>query len=224
MQRVAQIPFDLPVRPSLGREDFLVAPSNHMAVKFIDAWPAWPMHALVLFGPKASGKTHLAAVWQARTQACDISDVQDFNMLSYDKNPTHVVVDNLEDIILRHQEEQLFHLYNSVRENNKAILIISEKSPSALSFTLPDLASRMRASTAVEINPPDDVLLKGLLVKLFYDRQIKISPNVISYLVTRMDRSFTAARDLVAAIDSKAMAEQRAVTIPLIQGLLDMKR
>ena len=64
-----QLAFDLPARPAMGREDFLVASCNRDAVGWIDRWPEWPYPCMVLYGPPGSGKTHLARVWQQRAGA-----------------------------------------------------------------------------------------------------------------------------------------------------------
>ncbi|MGB8274330.1 MAG: DNA replication protein, partial [Alphaproteobacteria bacterium] len=68
-----QLPLDLPHRPALGLEDFLVAPCNVGAVRWIDRWPDWPGPVLAITGPSACGKTHLAHVWQARSGAAMLS-------------------------------------------------------------------------------------------------------------------------------------------------------
>jgi len=47
----------------LCRADFIVVPANAQAVTFLDSYPHWPAPAVTLFGPPASGKSHLAAVW-----------------------------------------------------------------------------------------------------------------------------------------------------------------
>ena len=60
---MTQLPLDLGHLPALGWDDFLVAPSNQAAVSWLDRWPRWPGHALSLFGPAGSGKTHLAHVF-----------------------------------------------------------------------------------------------------------------------------------------------------------------
>ncbi len=85
---------------------------------------------------------------------------------------------------------------------------------------LPDLVSRLAAVPTVEIGPPDDILVTQVLVKLFADRQIEVGPEVVSYLVTHMERSFDAARELVAAADTAALAGKRAVTVPLVREVL----
>ena len=54
---------------AMGREDFLVSPSNADAVAWIDRWPDWPGPALVIVGPPGSGKTHLGQVWRQQAGA-----------------------------------------------------------------------------------------------------------------------------------------------------------
>ena len=58
-----QLALEFPHRPSLGREDFMVAGCNKEAVGTIDLWPAWPYFAICIYGPEGCGKTHLANVF-----------------------------------------------------------------------------------------------------------------------------------------------------------------
>jgi chromosomal replication initiation ATPase DnaA len=69
--------------------------------------------------------------------------------------------------------------------------------------------------------PPDETLIGAVLVKQFADRQIKVEAAVISFLVARMERSFEMAGRLVAALDAAALAEKRAITLPLATRVLE---
>ena len=88
------------------------------------------------------------------------------------------------------------------------MLIASETDPAHWNVALPDLASRLKALPVARLDPPDDALLRGVLVKLFADRQLAVEEPVISYLMLRMPRSLDAARALVAEIDRLALVEQ----------------
>ena len=88
-------------------------------------------------------------------------------------------------------------------------------------ISLPDLASRLRAAPAVAIGPPDEALLGALLVKLFGDRQLVVAEDVIRYMLAHMERSFAAARALVAALDERSLEQHRAITIPLVRAVLE---
>ena len=101
------------------------------------------------------------------------------------------------------------------------MLITASRPPRDWGLSLPDLQSRMDAMASVRITPPDDSLLAAVLVKLFNDRQLTVSPQLIDWLVTRMDRSMGTARKLVAALDARALAEGRKITRALAAEVLD---
>lgn len=220
--RAQQIPFDLIHRPAQGREDFLVAASNQDAVNWIDRWPNWGAPALIIHGPAASGKTHLAAVWKEKTKATFI-DTESLGKDSADKiaqTAQHLVIDHVDPWFGDKQAETtLFHLYNIMKEEGRTLLVTSRIAPAHADFIVPDLASRLRAAPLATILPPDDALLSAILIKLFADRQLQIGHDVLNYILPRMERSFSAADALVAALDQRALAEKRAISIPLARAV-----
>ena len=216
-----QLPLDLGHEPSLTRDDFMVAPCNQVAVHWVDRWPDWPTHAMILIGPPAAGKSHLARIWAARSGARFITPGEIESVLNRGDTPGPLVLDQADLLIGdKESESALFHLYNFTKEQRTHLLLPMRAAPFALSFTVPDLASRLRSVLTIAIEEPDDDLLSALLVKLFHDRQIDVSEDLIRYLVPRMHRSFAAARDLVERADALAMARQSPVTIPLMRELL----
>lgn len=218
-----QLPLDLGHRSASGREDFLLAPCNSDAVAWIDLWPEWPAPALILHGPESCGKSHLAAVWAdgakalrvdpARLAASDARDVW--------KDRTGCVLDGADVCIGdRAAETTLFHMYNMAKDEGRTMLVTFRTAPIRQEFTLPDLASRLRAAPAAMIQAPDETLLAALLVKLFADRQLQVNEDVIQYILPRMERSFAAARDIVQRADSEALANKRNISVPLIREIL----
>lgn len=218
-----QIPFDLGHRTAMGREDFLIAPSNEDAVAWIDLWPEWPAPALILYGPVASGKSHLAAVWgEISGAACVHPDsLNDSSIRSIADAAKHVILEDADNLIGNVEGEKgLFHLYNLFKEEKRSILITLSEPPVRRAFTVPDLASRLRAAPAVAIREPDDVILGAILVKMFNDRQLRVGADVIKYILLHMERSFEEARRVVQEADSRAMIEKRAVSVPLLRDIL----
>lgn len=206
-----QLPFELPQREAVGRDDFLVTPSNEAAVRLIDEWPHWPTHGAVLVGPAGAGKSHLTRVWQAAS----LAEIVPAGAISKETVPQLFVRKAicLEDVRRGSFDETgLFHLLNLARQEGGHVLLTSEDEPSAWAVQLPDLRSRLAALPVVRILPPDDALLRGVLVKLFTDRQIAVDEPLISYMMLRMPRSLAAARDLVALIDREALAAKAEVT------------
>ena len=215
-----QLPLALELRPALGRADFMVADCNREAVSWIDHWPDWPVPALCLYGPRGSGKSHLAEVWRARSAALSVSghDLVGANPDVLLGDATGLVI---EDADLGLDETVCFHLYNMLKERGGHLLMTAQQPPARWKVDLPDLKSRLGAALVCEISPPDDGLMVGLLIKLFADRQMAPSPQIIAYILPRIERSFVALTDLVAAIDRQALAQKRAVTLPLVRSVMD---
>ena len=216
-----QIPLDFAFRTAQGRQDFLVSAANADAVAWLDRWPDWAGHFMLLAGPVGCGKTHLTHVWGAQSKAARIScddlraiDISDLNMLTQG----NVILENVEKGI---DENKLFHLYNLIKENGTYLLMTSRFNIPEWEIGLPDLVSRLGTVQIARIGEPDDVLFASILLKLFSDKQIQITPDVVQYLVTRLERSFAAAMNIVTALDSLSLAEKRKVTIPLIKAVLD---
>jgi chromosomal replication initiation ATPase DnaA len=216
---MTQLVLDLGHRSASGEADFLVAPSNEAAVGWIDRWPDWPAPALVLHGPPGCGKSHLAAIWRGRSGATPIAA----DALAVEAVPAllgaagAVVVDRAETAA----EQPLLHLYNLLAERRGHLLLLAGAPPARWNLRLPDLRSRLLGAPSAAMLPPDDALLGGLLVKLFADRQVAVGQEVILFLLSRMERSSEAARRLVEALDHEAMAEGRAITVPLARRAIE---
>ena len=220
--KAGQIPLPLPHRPSLGGEDFLVAPCNADAVRWIDLWPDWPGPTLAVVGPAGSGKTHLASVWAATSGArfIDPGELARPQWVS-ETGDGALIIDDAHLLMGDGACEQaLFHLLNQVHGSEGRLMLTGDVPPARWPVSLGDLRSRLGAIPVAEIGLPDDGLMAALLVKLFADRQIHVAADVIRYLVARMERSFEAASLVVAAIDRRALAAGRAVTIPLVRDVL----
>ena len=219
-QKPQQIPLDLPHREAYGREDFLISPSNEEAVKWIDLWPEWTAPVLILYGAEASGKTHLSYVWQEKSEALrlPIKDLPDVDLARIFARNHALIIEDVDRAIGDSELEiALFHLYNMAKENKKTVLLTAPVVQSQWDFVLPDLRSRLCAAPSVSIHAPDDDLVKLVLVKLFYDRQLEVSSEVVDYILPRIERSFSFVRQLVEKTDKIALAEKKGVTIPVIK-------
>lgn len=188
-----------------------MASSNQNAVALVDQWPQWPTFGAVISGPPGSGKSHLATVWQHVAGAESVSTRE----LQVEQVPhlllaPALVIEDVDAGCLN--ERALFHALNMARETGRSILLTATKPPEGWGIQLPDLLTRIRLFPHAAILPPDDALLRGVLVKLFADRQIAVDEALVSYLVNRMPRSLAAARTIVAAIDSRALEEGADVT------------
>jgi chromosomal replication initiation ATPase DnaA len=196
---------------SFARDDFLQGPANAAALSLIERWPDWPDRVMALVGPEGAGKSHLASIWAEASGA----RVMAAKLLGEIDPPAALATGTLvvEDLGVNSLDERaLFHLLNLAREERAYVLITARGSPAGLAVTIRDLASRLRSIPAVLLAPPDDTLLRSLIVKLAADRQLAIDETVVNYLANRIERSFSAARAAVARLDEEAMRLRRPVT------------
>jgi chromosomal replication initiation ATPase DnaA len=204
---------------SVTRDNFLEGPSNEAGLALIDAWPDWPNRVMLLVGPEGSGKSHLAAIWAEQAGARSTSA----HALTAAAVPGALATGALvvEDLKPSSCDERaLFHLLNLAREEQASVLITARTAPAVMEIELRDLRSRLRAVPVVLLLPPDDQLFRALFVKLCADRQLAVDESVVSYLATRIERSFAAARRAVELLDTEALRQRRPVTRALAAELL----
>lgn len=217
--RPRQLAFDLPLDSRHGIEDFLVGPSNEAAYGLVEAWPNWPESWLRLIGPAGAGKTHLAAIWARGAHAWTVpaSEIADDKVAHLISNGA-LVIENCDAGPF--DEAALFHLMNAIKARGGHLLLTARSAPDLWGVKVPDLLSRLRLAPGAIIGPPDDGLLRAVLVKLFIDRQLVVDTAVIDTLALRMERSFSAARLVVERLDRLALERGRRVTRPLVQEAL----
>lgn len=216
-RRSEQLPLHFIHDPASGRDDLLVSEKLAAAVAIVDDWPAWPSPVVILAGPVGSGKTHLAQIWKERAGARDIHPVAGSNASQIAAGGP-VLFEDAERS--GYDETELFHVINSVRQHGHTLLMTSRTWPMAWQVTLPDLKSRLKAATVVEIGEPDEELLAQVIVKLFADRQLYIDDKLVSYIVARMERSLGAAQMIVEKLDRLALARGTRITRPLASEVL----
>ena len=217
--RPRQLALALPHAESLTRDNFMEGSANAQALALIDAWPDWPNRVMMLVGPEGCGKSHLASIWAAEAGARSVAA----HTLTPDNVPDALttgalVVDDLDPASF--DERALFHLLNLAREDEAYVLLTGRTLPSVFPVDLRDLRSRLRAVSVVTLTPPDDQLFRALIVKFCADRQMSVDDSIVSYLATRIERSFAAARRAVELLDGEALRQRRPVTRALAAEIL----
>jgi chromosomal replication initiation ATPase DnaA len=209
-----QLLLPFPHAPGYDSRDFLPAASNQEALAWLDT--DWPERRLALWGPAGCGKSHLLHIWAERVGArmltgqalADLDGVPDSGALA------------LDDADTVGSEPLLLHLLNTARDRGLLVLLAGRMPPSRWPIRLPDLSSRLRAVTAVEIRPPDDDLLAALLMHLLADRQLTVAQPVQAWLLTRLPRSPAALRHAVECLDQASLAVGKAITRSLAAEVL----
>lgn len=179
-----------------GEADFIVSDANAAAVRHLEHWALWPVRAAMLVGPPKSGKSHLGRIFQKWSSGDVIDDAH------------------------RGDEVEIFHAWNRAQEQRRPLLIIAEEAPPQWEIGLPDLVSRLKATPVARIGAPDDALLAAVMSKQFHDRGLQPAPEVVNYILARIERSFAGITDVVGALDREALSAHRRLTVPLARDVL----
>ncbi|WP_411288845.1 chromosomal replication initiator DnaA [Phenylobacterium sp.] len=198
-----------------SRDEFVAGASNAQALAAVDAWPGWHGGCLALVGPQGVGKTHLARSWADSAKAL-VLDRAAPDIAAAAGRPVL-----LEDVDQGTPDEALFHLINLAQRPGGGLLLTARTAPAAWPTGLPDLRSRLNALLTTEIEPPDDVVLEGVLRKFFRERSIRPPEEVYAYLLRRISRSIPDAQEIVRKLDEAGDGELKPVSRVLARQILE---
>ena len=217
-----QLTIKMPNRLALGREDFMVNECNQEALDFIDSFYKSNIRTGVLIGPKGSGKSHLVNVFCKNIEIDKWKILQNFNLDIYkifEENDA-IIIEDIDLISSKSEEEHLFHCINLSKELKRILLLTSGTELSNINIKTPDLRSRLDSLQRIKILEPNDDLMNSLILKLFHDRQIIIKPNILIYLLKRIDRSYAGISEIISLIDNASLSKNKSISISLIKELL----
>ncbi|MBE7731634.1 P-loop NTPase family protein [Devosia faecipullorum] len=206
---IRQLPLDLGHEPSHAEDDFLVGDGNALAHARILAWPLWPDGMTVLIGPAASGKSHLGRIFVERSGAL-VAAPENIAAIAASGGNAPLLI---EDVDRAHYDEHaLFHLLNQAMRGERSLLMSAREDIANWPLQTDDARSRARRAPIFRLEISDDIELSQMMVKLFADRQIRVDPKVVAYVVQRMERSQQEAAALVDLMDRLALAKGTAIT------------
>lgn len=209
-----QLPLEFPHTPLLTEAGFLPRPGTQLALEFLGSTDAWPDRRLALWGGPGTGKTHLLHIWARERGAAIIAGPS----LHDPFWPEGAIA--VDDADQAPSEQAMLHLLNAAAEAAHPLLLAAPDPPGRFRVGLPDLASRLRATIAVEIGPADEAFLAALLTRLLADRQLPVTAALQAWILTRLPRSPAAVRDAVAQLDYAALAAKSGVTRKLAADAL----
>ena len=209
-----QLALALPHVPALGAADFLPHDGARLALDVIAGDKPWPQDRLVLWGGPGAGKTHLLHVWASEHGASIIAGPA-LHEPFWPEGP--VSIDDADQVP---SEEALLHVLNAAAEAGHRLLLTATTPPARSRIRLADLASRLRATMAIEIGPQDDAMRASLLAKLLSERQLQVLPSVQKYILTRLPRTAASVRDAVGRLDDAALAAQSGISRSLAADCL----
>ena len=213
---LAQLPLPFAVVRRAQAAQVIPARSNEQARTWLARTPDWPQRRLALWGPPASGKSRLLAHWAAQHGAIQVPG----RSLRFVPPTAPLAIDDAGAAPPR----ALLHVLNAALEAGQPVLLAAETPPARWPARWPvdraDLASRLRAITAVEIAAPEDDLLHALLARLLDERQLRPTPATLAWLLARLPRTHAAIAEAVERLDRAAQALGTAIAPALARHVL----
>ena len=199
-------------------QDFYVSKSNEYSFKLLNSWPKWEKNFVNLNGDKFSGKTHLVNIFLKKfkgikLEASDISNQSLKEIKVYE----NIVIENLNKEI---DENLFFTILNIIDQDNKYLIVTSEKPIVDFLFKLDDLNSRSKNFLLSNIEKPEDDLMFALILKNLSDRQIFIDKKLIDFIIKRIDRSYGKIFDFIYKIDEISLKIKKPIDFKIIKKAL----
>ena len=199
-------------------DDFYVSKSNKHIFDLLNQWPNWEKNFLNINGENFSGKTHLINIFLKKFNGIKLeSNSLNNNDLKDIKIHQNIVLENLDKKV---DENLFFTLCNIIEQDNKYLIVTSNKPIVDINFNLIDLKSRSKNFLLQNIEKPDDELIFALILKNLSDRQISIDKKLINYIIKRIDRSYGKIIDFIYKIDEVSLKKKRSIDFKIIKEVL----
>ena len=213
-QKIIEFDYD----DNYKKDDFYIASSNQHIFKLINDWPKWERNFLNINGDKCSGKTHLINIFLKKFKGIKF----EANLFNNDNLKEIKVHQNivLENLTKDTDEKLIYSLLNIVDQDNKYLIVTTNKPIVEINFNLRDLKSRTNNFLLQSIKKPEDDLLFALILKNLSDRQISLEKKLINYIVKRIDRSYSKIFDFIYKIDEMSLKKKKSIDLKIIKEAL----
>jgi len=199
-------------------EDFYISKSNKYIFDLLMQWPKWEKNFLNISGENFSGKTHLINIFLKKFKGIkfEAKSFKNENLKEI-KIYQNIVLENISETV---DEKLVYSLLNTIEQDNKYLIVTSIKPVVDIKFSLPDLVSRSKNFLLYNIEKPDDELIFALLVKNLSDRQISLEKKLISYIIKRINRSYSKIFDFIYKIDEISLKKKKSIDLKIIKEAL----
>jgi chromosomal replication initiator protein len=233
-----------PLDPRLTFENFVVGKSNelaHAAALRVAEADSVPFNPLFLYGGVGLGKTHLmnAIAWHIRTKKPEkkviylsaekfmyqfIRAIRNKNTMSFKelfRSVDILMVDDVQFIIGKDStQEEFFHTFNALADQNRQVVLSADKSPSDLEGLEERMRSRLGWGLVADIHPTTYELRLGILQARAEQSGVPIPHKVLEFLAHRISSNVRELEGALTRITAHATLVGHPVTLESAQELL----
>lgn len=210
--------FSFHKKERLNWNDFIESHENYDAISCLMHWPNWNSNGIIIYGDRGVGKTHIANLWaQTSNAVCVLKSSLNYDTRLLFEIVCNFIIDDFDDFIESQNYDWIFNFFNIAKEKNRSFLLISRRPPSTWRIPLNDLRSRLFTLPSILIKNPEDELLLKITKKIINDLGIKISEEVLKYILKFIERNVSSIVKTLQTLDKLALQQQRTITIPFIK-------
>ncbi len=203
-------------------EDFVVSKCNESAIEFVKNYNPQNETLPKIFAvvaPKLSGKTYLANIWRQNFDAefLNLGELGNINLVKFIRAKKFYIIEDIDEI---KNQELLLQIFNLIQEKLAFLMITSTNNLWQAGLRITDLNSRLKNVFCLEINKPDDDIIKMLLIKNFSTKQLKVASKVVDFLSQNLPRDFSKVFDAVRLLEFYSLEKKRHITIPLVKEVI----
>jgi DnaA family protein len=135
-----------------------------------------------------------------------------------------VCIDGLDQVVGDRQWEQaLFALYNELDALGGRLAVAAQYPPQHLSFTLPDLASRLCSSLVLPLVVLDETGRCEALKVRAHERGLHVNDEVAHFILRRIRQDMFSLMSVLEILDEAAITAQRRLTVPFVREVLSQQ-
>jgi len=233
-----------PLDPRLTFENFVVGKSNELAYAAalrVAESDSVPFNPLFLYGGVGLGKTHLmhAIAWHIRLRKPQkrviylsaekfmyqfIRALRNKSAMAFKEQFRSVdvlMVDDVQFIIGKEStQEEFFHTFNALFDQNHQVILSADKSPSDLEGLEERMRTRFGWGLVADIHPTTYELRMGILQSRVEQSAVAIPEKVLEFLAHRIASNVRELEGALTRISAHATLVGRPVTLESAQELL----
>jgi DnaA-homolog protein len=220
-----QIALDIGLSRGPTLANFLAGP-NEAALKHLQLWAGSPTRSPVptyLWGPSASGKTHLlkAVAESLREQGATAGwlDATIHEPPEFDERWAVVLLDDVH-LYTAVQQHAAFNWFVNAQSLQRGVLAAGALPPADLKVR-EDLRTRLAWGHVFQLSVLSEPERRAVLRQAADARGVFLGDEVMDFMLTRFSRDLGSLMQLLEHLDGYALQTKRAITIPLIRAMLE---
>lgn len=232
------------LNPRYVFDSFVIGPFNELAYAAAQAVlkkPGIMYNPLFIYGSTGFGKTHLIQsigngvkkqnpskkiqyVSSEKFSTDYVNSLQNNKVSEFKEKYRKydvLIMDDIQFLVGKEKtQEELFHLYNALYENNKQIIFSSDKHPNYINGLEDRLKSRFGSGMIVEITMPDFESRLAILNEKLKQQQVSIPDEIVSYIAETIQASIRELEGTLNLVVCQAQLKNKVLSLNEVKTLI----